>query len=161
MRETREFFAKAENAWRQASQAAETARSHYDEALAKAVEAEGRKPDELRSQKTLDALTAQRSSAEQEWQKFANVTRPELEANYRAAADTAQGLSELVQNLTGVDKSLKDAKIDLAPLASLFDQVSAKADEVRAKGEEALTDLQAAQKEWESREQAAAHPAVP
>jgi hypothetical protein len=153
-RRARSFFLDNDNAWKQASLAVESARQSADDFLVHAMEAEQRKPDDQRNQAASDKMAQKRSDIDQDWRKFANVTRPDLEKAYRDGYTTSMNTAEVFHGLTSIESAWKDAKGDLAPLAAMYDDVAKKADEARANGERSLAGIVDAQKAWEGVHQA-------
>jgi len=157
IRRLRAYFDENDGAWRSAALACEQAHSRLENSIARAQEQEQRKPDDQRNQGFIDDCVQKRQAVQQDWERFANVSRPAMESAYRATQTLTQQIQSTYQSLASTENSWKDAGGDLAPLAAMYDAIAKRADEVRAQAEKATGDLQSSQKTWEAAADAAVH----
>lgn len=157
IRRLRAYFEENDNAWRSASLACEQAHSRLETSIAHAQEQEQRKPDDQRNQGFIDDCVQKRQAVQQDWERFANVSRPAMDSAYRATQTLTQQVQSTYQSLANVESAWKDAGGDLAPLAAMYDAVAKRADDVRFQAEKVTGDLQSAQKTWEAAADAAVH----
>ena len=160
-RHAQEFFESNEDAWRQAYAGAETARNALNDFLNHAIDAENRKPDEQRNQTLIDTYVATRSAIDSDWTKYASLTRPSIESAYRRDQNLIRETNDLFQNLVNLERGWKDVKLDLPLLASNYQMLADRADELQSDAARQLGQLQDAQKTWENSLQSATKPPAP
>ena len=159
IRKARSYFEETDNRWRSAAHGMEQARAQTMEAIRRAVEDEQRKPEEMRSQPVIEDLSQRRVQIEQDWQRFAAVDRPTIDASWRGASQAVTNVSQVYQSMTQIEPGWKGSEVDIKTLESVYDAITRRADAVREQAAKALGDLQAAQKMWENVAGAATQPA--
>lgn len=135
--------------WRVANQALDADHARILEAIRKAVEDEQKRPEELRNPAVIEELNQRRTTIEQDWQRLAAVDRPAIESRYRSAGQVAQGIAALYGQVVQLDAPWKDNKMDLPTLQAAYEAVTKRANDLRQQADDALADLQKAQKLWE------------
>jgi hypothetical protein len=159
IRKIRTFFENSDTKWKAASFAADAAKTQASEAIRKAIEDEQKKVEELRNQAVIEDLNQRRAQLDLDWQKFTTVDRPAIEASYRGANQSVQGINQVYQSVVQMEPNWKDAKVNLETLQSAYEAIAKRANEIREQGETALADLQKAQKMWEGVSAATTRPA--
>jgi hypothetical protein len=159
IRKARSYFEETDNRWRSAAHGTEQARAQTMEGIRRAIEDEQRKPEEMRSQPVIEDLNQRRAQIEQDWQRYAAVDRPTIDASWRLASQAGNNVAQVYQQMTSIEPGWKGSEVDIKTLESIYDAITKRADAIRDQAAKALGDLQASQKMWENVAAAATQPA--
>jgi hypothetical protein len=150
IRQAHNFFDDNEPNWRDASQGTDSAHGQIDDALIHGQDMENRKPDDQRSQATLDNLNAQRTQLAVDWAKFSNVTRANMEQSYRRDQNLINEMVQVFNNMTTSETGWKDLQLSMPATQALYQSIAQRAGALQADAAKQLSDLQAARKSWDA-----------
>ncbi|HEY8665241.1 MAG TPA: hypothetical protein VIL86_01190 [Tepidisphaeraceae bacterium] len=155
LRTARTYLDEANATARQSVQATDVAHAATGVALRKALETEARKPEEQKDPALVESLNQRNAQIEKDYQQLGAIDRPAVSAKLNEAQQTINILNDTFNNISNMERTWKDTKLDLPAIQGLYESITKRVTELREQAQKAVADLLQQQKTWEAAAEAA------
>jgi hypothetical protein len=137
-----------QSGWMATWQATDAGREKSASALQRAMQQEETKPQESRNEKAVQELRQKWEAQENAWRAFLQK-RAAFRAQYDQGVQGIMRVNELLAQIASMEKSWKDAGLDVAGLENLYAALEKRVSEARSQIRKAMDEQTGGLREWE------------